>query len=62
MADSHYQTGEDKFDPEGKVSAFCRPLLKEQKEKLVQILTDKKATQETTKQDAIDDSNLKVAP
>ena len=30
----------DEFDPEGKTSAICKPLLKDQKQKLFQLLKD----------------------
>ena len=36
------QADEDRYDPDGKTSAFCRPLLKDQKDKLAKILEDKK--------------------
>ena len=30
------------FDPQGNISHLCRPILREQKEKLIALLTDKK--------------------
>ena len=40
---------EDKFDREGKISAVCRPLISDQRDKLLQILADKKALKESKK-------------
>ena len=59
MVDSY--ASEDKYDPDGKTSAFCRPMLKEQKEKLVQILTDKKANESRHADQTSTDNNQKIA-
>ena len=34
------QEMEERYDPDGNISGFCRPILKEQRDKLVQILAD----------------------
>lgn len=31
---------EERYDPDGNISGFCRPILKEQRDKLTQILAD----------------------
>lgn len=42
---------EEKYDPDGKVSGACRPILNQQREKLVKILVDKKEETKKTSQD-----------